>query len=212
MTIKILNLYAGIGGNRKLWDGDIEVTAVEINEEIAGVYKSFFPKDKIVIGDAHQYLLDHYKEFDFIWASPPCPTHSKMCFSQNQKVYPSMQMYQEIIFLKSWFKGKWIVENVMPYYEPLVKPNVEFARHYFWCNFHIHKKEFPQIDISRSTPEELLKFHGIEKPNLKHYRTIVRNMVNPPIGLHIFNCMLKEVKQKQQTLDSQPQAKENQNE
>lgn len=28
MTIKILNLYAGIGGNRKLWDGDIEVTAI----------------------------------------------------------------------------------------------------------------------------------------------------------------------------------------
>ena len=37
--IKVLNLYAGIGGNRKLWK-DVEVTAVEINEEIAGVYKS----------------------------------------------------------------------------------------------------------------------------------------------------------------------------
>lgn len=26
--IKVLNLYAGIGGNRKLWEG-VEVTAVE---------------------------------------------------------------------------------------------------------------------------------------------------------------------------------------
>lgn len=29
MTIKILNLYAGIGGNRRLWKGNIKVTAIE---------------------------------------------------------------------------------------------------------------------------------------------------------------------------------------
>lgn len=50
--MKILNLYAGIGGNRKLWT-DCEVTAVEYNEEIAGIYKEFFPRDTVVIGDAH---------------------------------------------------------------------------------------------------------------------------------------------------------------
>ena len=34
--IKILNLYAGIGGNRRLWpDDEIEVTAVELNPKIA---------------------------------------------------------------------------------------------------------------------------------------------------------------------------------
>ena len=32
--MKVLNLYAGIGGNRKLWK-DVEVTAVENNKEIA---------------------------------------------------------------------------------------------------------------------------------------------------------------------------------
>ena len=32
--MKILNLYAGIGGNRKLWK-DVQVTAVELNSEIA---------------------------------------------------------------------------------------------------------------------------------------------------------------------------------
>ena len=50
MTIKILNLHSGIGGNRKGWIGkDVEVTAVEHNSEIANVYQEFFPQDKIII-------------------------------------------------------------------------------------------------------------------------------------------------------------------
>jgi len=76
--MRILNLYAGIGGNRKLWpitEAD-EVVAVELNPEVAAIYQSFFPADKVVVADAHQYLLEHYKEFDFIWSSPPCQTHS----------------------------------------------------------------------------------------------------------------------------------------
>ena len=79
ITMKVLNLYAGIGGNRKLWE-DVEVTAVENNAQIAKIYQDFFPDDKMVIADAHQYLLEHYKEFDFIWSSPPCPTHSRFNF------------------------------------------------------------------------------------------------------------------------------------
>ena len=194
--MKILNLYAGIGGNRKLWGNEHEVTAVEIDEEIAGVYKSFFPKDEVIIGDAHQFLLDHFKEFDFIWSSPPCPTHSRMCFSQSHKVYCDMRLYQEIILLKTWFKGLWVIENVKPFYEPLIKPEVELARHLFWSNFNISKKEFKQIDISRSTPQELLEFHKMEKPNVKHYRKVVRNMVHQDLGLHIFNSLFKEKQEK----------------
>jgi site-specific DNA-cytosine methylase len=71
---------AGIGGNRKLWDGDIEITAVEIDPKIAKIYQDFFPNDKVIVSDAHQYLLEHFKEYDFIWSSPPCPTHSRMRF------------------------------------------------------------------------------------------------------------------------------------
>ena len=44
--MKILNLYAGIGGNRKLWGDEHEVVAVENNEEIAEAYKTFYPKDQ----------------------------------------------------------------------------------------------------------------------------------------------------------------------
>lgn len=76
--MRILNLYAGIGGNRKLWSNEHEITAVENVQAIADIYKDFFPNDNIVIGDAHQYLLNHWHEYDFIWSSPPCPTHSRL--------------------------------------------------------------------------------------------------------------------------------------
>ncbi|MFA5299721.1 MAG: hypothetical protein WC389_16170 [Lutibacter sp.] len=67
--MKILNLYAGIGGNRKLWGNNLEITAVE-------------------------------------WE------------------------------LQNFFKGKYVVENVKSYYDPLIKPQ-ESGRHYFWSNFRI---------------------------------------------------------------------------
>jgi len=69
--VKILNLYAGIGGNRKLWGDQHEVVAVEFDRSIAAVYADLFPKDKIVVGDAHEYLAQHFADFDFIWSSPP---------------------------------------------------------------------------------------------------------------------------------------------
>ena len=140
--LKILNCYCGIGGNRKLWDGDIEVTAIENNKEIAKIYQDFFPEDKVIVTDAHQYLLEHYKEFDFIWSSPPCPSHSRLrkgfsCNVGAKPVYPDMQLYQEILFLEGYFKGKWVVENVIPFYESLIAPSAIMDRHYYWSNFNI---------------------------------------------------------------------------
>ena len=125
MKYKILNLYACLGGNRYKWNEvkeDIQVTAVELDPELARLYRERFPNDTVIVADAHQYLLDHYKEFDMIWSSPPCPTHSKAML-YNTKIkpkYSDMKLYQEIIFLQSYFKGKYIVENVIPYYEPLI--------------------------------------------------------------------------------------------
>lgn len=42
--MKVLNLYSGLGGNRKLWE-DVEVTSVELDPEIARIYKKYFPGD-----------------------------------------------------------------------------------------------------------------------------------------------------------------------
>ena len=197
--MKVLNLYAGIGGNLKLWT-DVEVTAVEIDEVRARIYKTFFPKDNVITGDAHQYLLEHYKEYDFIWSSPPCPTHSQLgrlrVLSESKVTgaymseakYPDMTLYQEILLLKHFFEGKWCVENVIAYYEPLVRAR-ELQRHHFWSNFHIGHIELPPDKIDNGKIHEweeqlgfdLSSFKGIDK------RNILRNCVRPELGLHILN-------------------------
>jgi len=83
----------------------------------------------VVVGDALSFLLEHYKEFDIIWVSPECPTHSDIRRvgvhgGIHDAVLPNMDLYQIIIFLTHFFQGKWIVENVKPYYEYLIKPRV----------------------------------------------------------------------------------------
>jgi len=190
--IKVLNLYSGIGGNRKLWK-DVQVTAVEINPEIVKIYQNNFPEDKVIIGDAHQFLLKHYNEFDFIWSSPPCQTHSSFRFNicvrfrGTKEEYPDMRLYQEILFLKHHFKKKWVVENVKPYYEPLIKaPQIQ--RHLFWANFNIPQKDFKKDNIRTVQIPQLQKIHGF---NLSHHkikdkRQILRNCILPELGLHIF--------------------------
>ena len=108
--MKILNLYAGIGGNRKLWGDDHEITAVEYNQEIAMIYADHFPTDTVVVADAHEYLLQHYREFDFIWSSVPCTTHSRSNLflnAQGIERYPDMKLWQEIIFRNTVLKKRW---------------------------------------------------------------------------------------------------------
>ena len=188
--MKVLNLYAGIGGNRKLWT-DVEVTAIELNPQIAKIYQDFFPQDKVIVADAHQYLLEHFNEFEFIWSSPPCPTHSKMGkLNTLRKVpYPDMKLYEEILLLKHYFKGNYVVENVIAFYEPLIKPQ-ELQRHHFWTNFPITLKEFPSEKTCTIKDRERLsvlfgfnldKYTGIDK------RHCLRNCVLPELGLHILN-------------------------
>jgi len=199
LTIKILNLYAGIGGNRKLWSGDIEVTAVEIDETIAKIYQDNFPQDKVVIGDAHQYLIEHYNEFDFIWSSPPCPTHSRMRNLKNnceekEKKYPDMKLYEEIIFLTHFFKGKFVIENVIAYYEPLIKPQL-CNNHYFWCNFIISDIGKDERGIRSEGIEYKEKRNGFKVSHLdipkRLKEKVLNNCVKPEVGLHIFNMAFK---------------------
>jgi DNA (cytosine-5)-methyltransferase 1 len=194
--MKVLNLYSGIGGNRKLWK-DVDVTAVEYNEEIAAIYKEYFPNDNVVVGDAHEYLLKHYKEFDFIWCSTPCQTHSRARFwgsvgdkGKIKPAYPDAKLWQEIIFLKHFAKGKYVVENVKPYYEPFLPPDAEIGRHLFWSNFTIrtHGIEFTDADINRGNISDYQELHGfdIKSRKINHRKDqILRNCVNPDLGLYI---------------------------
>jgi|TARA_R100000093_G_C1931957_1_gene69026 DNA (cytosine-5)-methyltransferase 1 len=209
--MKVLNLYAGIGGNRKLWK-DVEVTAVENNKDIARVYSKLFPNDKVIVCDAHEYLLKHYKEFAFIWSSPPCQSHS-VCnyFLKGQGIvrYPDMKLYEEVIFLRMHAKCKWVVENVKPYYKPLIEAQ-SIGRHYFWSNFKItkikvdydigtmnrkaSKKAQRKAIIREAQIPELIDLHGLNNLDIKlpNKRQVLRNCVLPKIGEHILKCATSE--------------------
>ncbi|HYH14697.1 MAG TPA: DNA cytosine methyltransferase [Flavisolibacter sp.] len=199
--MKVLNLYAGIGGNRKLWK-DVEVTAVEYNPQIAEVYKDQHPLDTVVIGDAHDYLLNHFSEFDFIWSSPPCQANSRMIRSgRNRKPrYADLRLYEEVLLLQHDFKGLWVVENVVPYYTPLIKAT-QLGRHLLWSNFLITPFEAPKFKnfINRqnlTAKKQLQEWLGIHYEKNIYYEgnhcptQILRNCVHPDMGLHIMNCAL----------------------
>lgn len=202
--MKVLNLYACLGGNRLKWT-DCEVTAVELDPELARMYQERFPNDTVIVGDAHQYLLDHYKEFDFIWTSPPCPTHSRPRFwnssnydTTTDAVYPDMKLYEEIIFLQHYFKGKYVVENVIPFYEPLI-PAKKRGRHLYWTNFNLpndlNNRQY-RISGNKKNPnsnelKKLCDFHELDLSTYKGEQSLIkiaRNLVDYQSGKTIFEC------------------------
>ena len=205
--MKILNLYACLGGNRYKWDevvNDLKITAVELDPEAARLYKERFPNDTVIVADAHQYLLDHYKEFDFIWSSPPCPTHSKIRITQKTRdtfipKFPDMKLYEEIIFLDNHFDGKYCVENVTPYYEPLISAKKR-GRHLYWTNFNLpnslNERKLDGILCTMIDEHKKLEvFHDMKvKANVGGYRDVLRNLVDYEAGKTILETALNIVR------------------
>lgn len=196
---KVLNLYAGLGGNRKLWK-NVDVTAVELEPKIAAVYRRLYPKDTVVVADAHQYLLDHAEKFDFIWSSPPCQTHSKMAKATRHKLrrYTDMGLYQEIIYLEHFFRGKWVVENVVPFYEPLIAGKT-IGRHMYWSNFDVggYSEPTPKNFVNLCNvagKRKMMDWLDIHYPENIYYggnhcpAQILRNCVHPNEGMSIFEA------------------------
>jgi len=207
--MKILNLYACLGGNRYKWDevADIEVTAVELDPELARMYQERFPKDKVIIADAHQYLLEHYKEFDFIWSSPPCPSHSRARYwsssnydTTTEAVYPDMKLYEEILFLEHYYKtGKYVVENVIPYYEPLITAKKR-GRHLYWTNFNLPTDlgdRRVQIGAGKDELNRLCEFHEINVSSYCGEQSLIkiaRNLVDYEAGKTILDTAIGVIK------------------
>jgi DNA (cytosine-5)-methyltransferase 1 len=193
--LKILNLYAGIGGNRKSWGTQHEITAVEYDPQIAEVYKDLYPNDEVIIADAHQFLLEHYQEFDFIWSSPPCQSHSSfrhnigVRFRGVKPKYPDMTLYEEIVFLEFYAKGLWVVENVNPFYGAMRNPK-KIDRHLYWSNFDIPDREVKVEKLREAQIPQLQELHGVDlsKYKLANKRQILRNCVYHETGKYILEA------------------------
>lgn len=198
IRIKVLNLFAGIGGNvLKLDRYRYDIVSVELEQNIIDTYLINNKKDVVIKGDAMDYLKTHYKRFDIIWASPPCQTHSRMVRSGiHPPVFFDPALWQIIIFLQNFHKGPWCVENVKPYYKPFIDPSWVDGRHYFWSNTLVKSLKIKGpgdfINTGNSAGVQKMKdWLGIEYPGNVYYKKshnpgqVLRNCVHPDLGKHI---------------------------
>ena len=87
-----------------------------------------------------------------------------------------------------------MVENVVPYYEPLIKPKL-LHRHAFWSNFTITDIKLKPLGTCKVMKErEFLqekfgfnmdKYIGVNK------RLLLRNCVVPELAKHVFDCAFR---------------------
>ncbi len=183
--MKILNLFSGIGGNRTLWGNKHYIEAVENEPKIAATYHVRFPGDRVIVEDAYKYLEDHYSKFDFIWASPPCISHTQLCRWHKNKKLPDFRLYSIITFLKTWYNGFWVVENVIPYYKSIIKPEAKVGRHSIWANFPIKNLPYEGSEIKTG----LKLAHGYRDPGAKAQE--INDKMNPKFGKYILDSLLK---------------------
>lgn len=219
--MKILNLYAGIGGNTHNLDrSKHDITHVEWNEEIAQANRELHPLDKVVECDAKKFLEMNYKEYDYIWASPPCPSHASIRKAgakngQYDALVPDMDLYGIIIFLDEYFQGSWTVENVKPFYDRLdvqekkrqdalvkiIPPAQVSSRHLFWSNHEVPNISIKPSNFNQANNSEMMEWLGIELDksfDTVEKRKVLRNCVHPEIG----ESILKSRREKQTTLQS----------
>jgi len=205
MKIELLNGWAGIGGNtHKLDRNKYNITHVEINQEIAQANQKLHPKDTVIQSDAKQFLVENYQDFDYIWASPPCPSHSSIAKAgakngQYSAKMPDMSLYSVIIFLDEYFEGDWTVENVKPFYERLdeqerqkadsmqrvIPPAEDSNRHLFWSSHEVPQTSVPRSGFNKKNNEELMDWLGIRVHRsfeTVEKRKVLRNCVHPEIG------------------------------
>jgi len=157
--MNILNLYAGLGGNRKLWEGH-EITSVEYDPHILEAYRTLYPHDDAFLWDAHDYLREKYYLFDFIWSSPPCQSHGQYRYNVGVRAKR---------------------------YEPLIKPTAVLGRHYFWANFDIPYVKCNKSSIRDKN--KISDFDlDISGAKIKNKRQALRNMVDPELGKYILDC------------------------
>lgn len=203
---KVLNLYAGLGGNRKLWE-NVDVVAVEKNPKIARFYAQEFPEDEVVVADAHTFLEQHLRDgWDFIWSSPPCQTHTRFNTVQwnsdskrnrmRKPRFPDMRLYQEIILLKNFANCDWVVENVTSYYDPLIEPQ-RIGRHYIWSNCRIPDFEARSIQFKTNGEYKVwADMYGFDVgPDVDlgvRKDQALKNCVDPKLGKHILDSVTQE--------------------
>ncbi len=213
--IKILDLFCGLGGVARgfqeyLIEKNIkfEYYAVDIDFKILLTHKILNPKSITIKKDAYSLRDEELKEYDFIWASPPCETHSHLNFYNwnNPKKFkpPDMRLYKLIKRLHI-LNIPFIVENVKPYYKPPIKPCTKIGRHILWSNISLKpfKVNLPnnftnvKDDVKRLADYHELDItiaHKIKKIlGISKTKAVLRDMVHWRIAYKIAEQVIPQI-------------------
>lgn len=192
--VSVLNAYAGIGGNRHLWPADWEITAVELDPRVAAEYARRYPADRVLVEDAHAFVLEHSGDFDAVWSSPPCPTHSRLAkvnaSRRGHALNPDPRLWAEIEYLRD-AGSAYVVENVHVYYPPPIPPDLVTQRHWYWTStppLALSTLSGTSILSPNTTALQFATAYGL--PALPHRavangRKAMRNAVVPIEGLEV---------------------------
>ena len=106
-----------------------------------------------------------------------------------------MSLYQEIIFLDTHFKGKYVVENVIPYYKPLIEAQKR-GRHLYWANFNLPQNlsdRKAKVGSGTNEVSKLCDFHDIDLSTYKGKQRkdkVARNLVDYEAGKTILDTAM----------------------
>ena len=108
------------------------------------------------------------------------------------------------MFLDNWFDGKFIVENVIPYYEPLI-PAKKRGRHLYWTNFNLPndlRSRKSSIMEGKNEVKRWCKFHDYDFTKYKGLQRtdkIARNLVDYEAGRTILETALGIIRKQDTT-------------
>ena len=105
MKPRALDLFCGAGGaTRGLQRAGFHVTGVDLYAQPR------YAGDKFIQADALKLPANYLKQFDFVWASPPCQGYSAMRHAPGAKGAPRWIANVRTLFVAAGVP--WCIENV----------------------------------------------------------------------------------------------------
>jgi len=162
-----------------------EYVAVDNDRKVLQVHSLLNPHSKTVLEDAWLISDDRLLQYDFVWASPPCESHSVLCWKRKDKPKPDMRLWWLIRRLRK-LKVPFIVENVRPYYGTILKPTAKAGRHLLWSNLSLKSVQLNSnvtfYDI-HNRRDALVEYHGLPGWVARvATRDMLRDMMHPQLS------------------------------
>jgi len=205
--LKILDLFCGIGGVARGFHDYLQehrikylYVAIDIDKHVLKAHKALNPLSNVILRDAYSFSIDELRRYDFVWASPPCETHSIAgIWTRKEKKSPDFRLYKLILTLHD-ANIPFVVENVKPYYNPPIKPTSKANRHRLWSNLSISPVNLRLTPFERvkNSTRTLCEYHDLPEeiakiiPSKKR-RDALRDMVHHEIAYEIAKQVIPQV-------------------